>query len=65
MHANLPIVVGVGQLSEKGDELDAMREPLKLVQDAARLALADTNCAGPAQPWGLPRRLDCDQHSSS
>lgn len=52
MHARLPIIVGVGQVSDKGDDLPAKREPLALVEHAARLAIAD------ARSTGLMRHID-------
>jgi acetyl-CoA C-acetyltransferase len=44
LDANAPIIVGVGQLSDRSDDLAAKREPLALVEHAARLALADAGC---------------------
>ncbi len=52
MDERLPIVVGVGQLADRGDDLATKREPLALFEDAARLALAD------AESGGLARRID-------
>lgn len=46
MHARLPIVVGVGQITDRGDDLATKREPVALAADAARRALADADCAG-------------------
>jgi acetyl-CoA C-acetyltransferase len=52
MPARLPIIVGVGQVSDKSDDLAAKREPLALVEDAARRALVD------AESPGLLRSID-------
>ncbi len=48
----LPILVGVGQLSQRIDDLERAREPLLLMEDAARAALAD------ARSTGLASRID-------
>jgi acetyl-CoA C-acetyltransferase len=49
VHADLPIVVGVGQLTDRSDDLDAKREPLALVEDAVRRALRDAESPAVAQ----------------
>ncbi len=36
-----PVIVGVGQLDQRGDDVAAAREPTALLADAARLAAAD------------------------
>lgn len=52
MDARLPVIVGVGQVTDQSEELARKREPLALVEQAARLAFADAQCAG------LPSRVD-------
>jgi len=52
MRGNLPIVVGVGQVSDRSDDFAVKREPMALVEAAARLALEDAGCTG------LSRRID-------
>lgn len=42
----LPVIIGVGQLSHRIEDLAAAREPLLLMEDAARAALADADAAG-------------------
>jgi acetyl-CoA C-acetyltransferase len=44
MDARLPIVVGVGQITDRGDDLATKREPLALAAEASRRALADAEC---------------------
>jgi len=46
MDAQLPIIVGVGQVTEQSDDLARKREPVALVEEAARLAFADAQCVG-------------------
>jgi len=46
MQAQAPILVGVGQVSDRSDDLAAKREPLALMTEAARLAFADAECTG-------------------
>ena len=41
MRARLPVIVGVGQLTDRSEDLAAKREPSALMADAARLALRD------------------------
>jgi acetyl-CoA C-acetyltransferase len=36
-----PVIVGVGQVQQRSDDLEAVREPIDLLADAARLADAD------------------------
>jgi acetyl-CoA C-acetyltransferase len=52
MDERLPIVVGVGQLADRSDDLATKREPLALIAEAARSALAD------AEGGNLARRID-------
>ena len=47
-----PIVVGVGQCTDRSDDLAAKRNPLALMEAAVRLAIEDTRAAG------LVRRVD-------
>jgi acetyl-CoA C-acetyltransferase len=44
MDALLPILVGVGQITDRGDELATKREPVALMADATRCALEDAEC---------------------
>ena len=41
MSARAPVVVGVAQLEQRTEDLDAAREPLALMEDALRAAAAD------------------------
>jgi acetyl-CoA C-acetyltransferase len=50
--ARLPIIVGVGQVTEQSDDLARKREPMALAEAAARLAFADAQCTR------LPARVD-------
>jgi acetyl-CoA C-acetyltransferase len=50
--ANLPVIVGVGQLKDQGDDLAAKHEPLTLMADAASLALRD------ARALAIAERID-------
>ena len=52
MLADLPVVVGVGQITDRNDDLAAKREPVALLEQAARLALTDAHCSG------LAHRID-------
>ena len=52
MDERLPVVVGVGQVTDRSDDLATKREPLALVEEAARIALAD------AEGANLARRID-------
>lgn len=52
MDERLPIVVGVGQVTEQSDDLARKREPIVLAEEAARLAFADAQCVR------LPARVD-------
>ncbi len=52
MDASLPILVGVGQVTDRGDDLATKCEPIELGARAARLALADVECRQ------LARRID-------
>jgi acetyl-CoA C-acetyltransferase len=47
--ANLPVIVGVGQLTDRGDDLAAKREPLTLIADAASLAVRDARAPAVAE----------------
>jgi acetyl-CoA C-acetyltransferase len=49
MLARLPVIVGVGQLKDQGEDLAAKREPLALMAEAATLALQDTGAAAVAE----------------
>jgi acetyl-CoA C-acetyltransferase len=49
MRERLPILVGVGQCTHRIEELVAAREPLDLMEEAARAALADAESAVVAQ----------------
>jgi acetyl-CoA C-acetyltransferase len=42
----LPVIVGVGQVTNRTDDVAAVREPLALMAEAAAAALADTRAAG-------------------
>jgi acetyl-CoA C-acetyltransferase len=44
MDALLPILVGVGQITDRGDDLAVKHEPLALMAQAARRALDDAQC---------------------
>ncbi len=52
MDPRLPVIVGVGQVTDRGDDLARKREPMALVEEAARVAFADAECTG------LPQRVD-------
>jgi len=41
-----PVIVGVGQCTDRSDDLAAKREPIALMEAAARLALEDTRTRG-------------------
>lgn len=49
MLTRLPVIVGVGQLKDQGEDLAAKREPLALMAEAATLALQDTGAAAVAE----------------
>ena len=44
MAAPRPVIVGVGQICDRGDDLAVKREPIALAADAARRALDDAEC---------------------
>ena len=44
MDARLPIIVGVGQITDRGDDLATKCEPLALAAEASQRALADAEC---------------------
>jgi len=46
MSAPSPIIVGVGQVCDRDDDLAAKREPLALIEAASLLALDDASCFG-------------------
>jgi hypothetical protein len=45
----LPVIVGVGQVCDRGDDLATKREPLGLIEAASRLAFDDASCLGLAE----------------
>jgi hypothetical protein len=52
MSAPSPVIVGVGQICDRGDDLADKREPVALAAEAARLAFEDAGSGERA------RRLD-------
>jgi acetyl-CoA C-acetyltransferase len=57
---NTPVLVGIGTVEQRCEDWSEAREPVSLMADAARAALADSGCAGLADSLGriyVPRGL--------
>ena len=46
MNPNTPVIIGVGQILQRAEDIESAKEPIGLMLEAARLAADDAGVSG-------------------